>query len=124
MRTFPLTSILLATLTLGIAACGGGSASATGDGTTPAAAQYEGPLTSTDVASGETHYNQYCAGCHPGGEAGAGPLINNIAWTPAKMREQIREGEGTMPPVPESKLDAAGLEALLAYLQTMGAVGG
>jgi mono/diheme cytochrome c family protein len=97
-----------------MSACGGGG------GGTQSTASYEGPVTSTDVAGGEQLFNDICMSCHGGGA----PALQGIGWEPARMRQQIREGEGRMPAINESRLDADGLEAVLAYMQTIGGVNG
>ena len=98
-----------------LAACGGGAGAEEPD---RIAAEYEGPIASTDVARGEELFNGLCMACHAGGA----PALQGIGWEPAAMRRQIREGEGRMPAISESRLSAEDLEALLAYMVTIGAV--
>ena len=106
---------------LALAACGGGGGSTTTTTTTTTGgdAAYAGPITSTDTAHGETRFNAVCASCHNNGA----PQLANIAWTASHMRQQIREGSAQMPAIHEARLSAPDLEAVLAYLQTIGAVG-
>jgi mono/diheme cytochrome c family protein len=105
-------------------ACGGGSSSSGGGGGSTSSSggesQYAGPVASTDVAQGEARYNAVCASCHNNGA----PTVANLGWTAEHMRQQIREGSANMPAIREARLSAADLEALLAYLQTIGGVEG
>jgi mono/diheme cytochrome c family protein len=102
-----------------LAGCGGGAAASGSHGTTTAsAASYAGPIRSTDAARGEGIFQSLCMGCHGGGA----PALPNLAWTPAAMRRQIREGEGRMPAFNASRLNDDDLEAVLAHMVTIGAV--
>jgi mono/diheme cytochrome c family protein len=105
---------------LAIGCGGGGGGTAAGGGTAGGEDEYAGPVASTDVAHGQERYRAVCSSCHENGA----PALANIAWTPARMRRQIREGSGRMPAIRESRLSAADLEAVLAYLQSIGAVEG
>ncbi|AKF07978.1 c-type cytochrome [Sandaracinus amylolyticus] len=104
--------------------CGGGGGGAAaggeeaGGGEATAGGEYAGGVTSTDVALGQEKYQSRCAGCHEG-EA---PRLENIHWTPERMRRQIREGSGQMAAIPEHRLSADDMEAVIAYLNTIGAV--
>ncbi len=108
-------------LGLTVAACGGGSGGSTTTTTTTGGgeSQYAGPIGSTDVAQGEARYNAVCASCHNNGA----PAIANIGWTTEHMRRQVGEGSANMPAIHENRLSAADLEAMLAYLNTIGAIG-
>lgn len=112
----------LVALPLFLAACGNAESPAGSGASGGEAASYAGPLTSTDVALGETAYQTNCSDCHPGGGRGRGPRISDAALSPERMRRQIREGSGRMPAFTTQDLDATQLEALLAYLAQMGAV--
>jgi mono/diheme cytochrome c family protein len=101
---------------LALAACGGGGGAARDPGAVAAA--YAGPIRSTDVEGGRELYDNLCMSCHGGGA----PALENLAWTAAAMRQQIREGEGRMPAIPESRLSNDDMESLLAYMVTIGAV--
>lgn len=112
--------VLLGAAMLG--GCGGGSSGGSGGGgggeTTGGEASYAGPVASTDVAHGESRYNAVCASCHNNGA----PAVANLGWTAEAMRRQIREGSGEMPAIREARLPAEDMEALLAYLQSIGGV--
>ena len=101
-------------------ACGGGAASA-GDETTPdapVASQYEGGVVSTDTDRGNVVYDQMCGVCHPG----TAPELANLGWSASQTRQQVREGGEGMPPFTTTRLTPEDLEAVLAYMATIGAV--
>jgi cytochrome c5 len=81
--------------------------------------RFAGPLRSRDVAQGEHIYATFCAACHRGRVNPAG-----YHWTPSHMRHQIREGNALMPALREARLSDDQVEAVLAYLQTVGAIDG
>lgn len=99
---------------IALGACGGASG---GGGTSDGAAQYAGPIGSSDVARGQEVYESICAGCHSNG-----PALENLGWDAARVRQQIREGSGRMPPIRETRVSAEDMEAVLAYLATIGGV--
>ncbi|MBW2465267.1 MAG: cytochrome c [Deltaproteobacteria bacterium] len=125
MKTFS-TMLALADLTLALTmtACGGGGGSAdeAGDGHASSGgevpAEYQGAIAATDVAAGAEVYDQLCASCHPDG----GPELEGIAWSAAAMRQQVREGEDSMPAFGADRVSAEELENVLAHLQSIGAV--
>lgn len=107
-----------------VAACGGGGAATEGSGSEQghtaggeAPAQYQGEIASTDVATGEEKFQMACAPCHSGGSA---PTVEGLGWTAAEIRQQVREGEGRMPAISASRLPDQDLEAILAYMATIG----
>jgi len=111
---------LIATTLFLMSACGGAAASgpaaesASGDN----AAQYEGAIASDDLATGAANFEAVCMACHDGDA----PSLNNLGWSAARMRQQIREGEEDMPPISSNRLDSEALEAVLAHMVTIGAV--
>jgi len=117
-------------LSLSVSACGGGAEEAPeGEESSGGEAEgggeggaYEGPITSTDVAHGKEVFDTHCEDCHPGGEEDVGPSLIADPHTPAKLRQQVREGSGRMRPFSAKRLSDEDLEALLAYLQTINAV--
>ena len=130
---------LVASAILALTACGGGGSSGGGSGTggeTTGGGEaggettgggtggettvdpYAGAIASTDVALGETKYTARCGGCHNNGA----PALANIGWTVERLRRQIREGAGEMPAISAERLPDSDMEAVLAYLVTIGAI--
>src|SRR2546423_15010109 len=58
-----------------------------------------GPLVSSspDVHRGQTVFQENCYKCHPGGEGGLGPSLNDKLLPPRLMELQVRWGLGAMP---------------------------
>ena len=122
-------ALIALALGMALAACGGGESTTSGDGDSTSGSEaavtsYEGPVGSTDAEAGQQVYATFCQGCHRAGDGGDGaaPATNGIGWTAAHMRQQIREGEDSMPAFAASVLSDEQLEQLLAYLQSTGGV--
>ena len=97
-----------------MSACGGGATegAATANG---GAEQYAGPIASSDTARGQHVYDSICMACHVDG-----PSLEGIGREPARIRQQVREGAGEMPPVRVNRVSPEDLEAILAYMVTIG----
>src|SRR5690554_1712560 len=115
MRYILAISMLLSLIAIG---CGGADR---GGETTPSE-RYEGPIASSDIELGAEVYARSCNGCHPGGERGYGPALADHPHAPAQLRQLVREGQGKMPGFNDEKISHEQLEALLAYLDTIGGV--
>jgi mono/diheme cytochrome c family protein len=112
---------------MSLAACGGGGGDAEeggGGGTSggEVAAEFDGPVQSTDVATGQARFDAICGACHPGGNEDIGPTIRGIGWAAGRVRQQARQGRGRMRPVNATRLSNEDLESVLAFLQTIGTV--
>jgi mono/diheme cytochrome c family protein len=107
--------VLLLAVGLSAIAC----ACSSGGTTAYSLEDFEYPLQSTDVATGQEVYAEYCEGCHPGGEKGDGPKITGLELSPAKTRWQVRAGGKDMPAFGPEKISDGDLEALLAYTATL-----
>jgi hypothetical protein len=119
-----LSVLALSGLSLGLVGCGGGGGgggtSGGGGGTSGGETSYAGPIASTDVALGQQKYDSRCGNaCH---NSGGGPPLANIGWTAERTRRQIREGSSGMAPIGVSRLSNEDMEAVLAYMVTIGAV--
>ena len=76
-----------------------------------------GPLQLGEAeARGEQVFMAYCHKCHPGGEAGLGPALNNKPLPGFLIRFQVRHGLGVMPPHSRAEITPEELDALVAYL--------
>jgi mono/diheme cytochrome c family protein len=111
-------------LALSLAACGGGGGSESGssESSSGGEASYAGPIASTDTAKGKEAFDSFCGDCHPDGGEDVGPSLIATPHTPAKMRQQVREGSGKMRPFPEQRLSKDDLEDILAWLASVNAV--
>jgi mono/diheme cytochrome c family protein len=69
-----------------------------------------------EFSEGRRVFIQHCHTCHPGGEAGLGPALNNKPIPRAMIKFQVRHGLGTMPAFKEDRINSAELDALAAYL--------
>ena len=127
-KTLGLCLLMLSGLSLALVGCGGGGSGGGleggggGGGSSGGEAQYAGPIALTDVALGQQRYDSRCGNaCH---SSGGGPALANIGWTAEQTRRQIREGSasGGMSAIPASRLSDEDMEAVLAYLVTIGAV--
>ena len=68
------------------------------------------------VAHGERVFMEYCNSCHPGGEGGLGPAINNRPLPAFLIRFQVRRGLGAMPGFSEDVISDEELRDLARYL--------
>jgi mono/diheme cytochrome c family protein len=76
-------------------------------------------LATPQLKSGEQAFFLHCHKCHPSGDAGLGPAINNKALPSAAVKLQVRTGAGAMPSIDDNRLSDQDLEALVAYLEVM-----
>ena len=77
------------------------------------------PQATTLVMRGQHVFYTNCSRCHPGGERGRGPALNNKPLPDFAIRFQVRHGGGGMPAFPESSLSNNDLQAVIAYLKTL-----
>jgi mono/diheme cytochrome c family protein len=66
---------------------------------------------------GRVVFMQYCQKCHPGGEAGLGPSINDKPLPEFLMKTQVRVGLGAMPSFSEHEISGRDLDDLIRYLK-------
>lgn len=80
-----------------------------------------GPMRLEDprLVSGRQVFAAYCQQCHPGGEGGLGPALNNKPLPDFLIRLQVRKGLGVMPAFGEDELSGAEMDDLLAYLEAL-----
>jgi mono/diheme cytochrome c family protein len=65
---------------------------------------------------GRSVFMAHCHQCHPGGEAGLGPALNDKAFPTFLKKFQVRHGLGAMPSFGEKRISDTQLEDLMAYL--------
>ncbi|MEA2627324.1 MAG: hypothetical protein QOD06_3369 [Candidatus Binatota bacterium] len=80
-------------------------------------------LASAELARGRDVFQRHCDSCHPGGEAGVGPAINDKPLPRFLIRFQVRHGLGAMPAFSADELRDDDLERLISYLQALRAHG-
>jgi mono/diheme cytochrome c family protein len=88
-------------------------------------ARRESPLLSDDVkmpddprlAMGMRAFATHCYQCHPAGDEGLGPAINDKPLPQWLIRTQIRSGLGDMPAFSEKHISEKEVEAIAAYLE-------
>ena len=77
------------------------------------------PLASAELRQGEIAFDRHCSHCHPGGERGLAPAINNKPLPGFMIKTQVRHGAGTMPAFSERELPPEELDALVRYLKAL-----
>ena len=77
------------------------------------------PLSSPEIAEGRKVFMMHCHQCHPGGEAGLGPAINNKPLPAFAIRMQIRYGFRAMPAFYSDEISETELDALVTYLKAL-----
>lgn len=70
-----------------------------------------------EVARGQVVYMRYCDKCHPGGESGLAPAINDKPVPGFVIRFQIRNGLGAMPAFKKDVIPPEELDDLMAYIK-------
>jgi mono/diheme cytochrome c family protein len=71
------------------------------------------------VAHGQQVYMHRCEKCHPGGDAGLGPSLNNKPLPGFMVAFQTRHGMGAMPPFTDEEVPRNDLDAVVAYLKAL-----
>jgi mono/diheme cytochrome c family protein len=83
-----------------------------------------GPLVEdATVAHGGVVYARFCHQCHPGGESGLGPGLNDKPLPTFLMRFQVRNGLGAMPSFSDEVLPDEDLDDLMEYVCALRAHG-
>ena len=77
------------------------------------------PVTDAQVERGRLVFMQYCQKCHPGGEAGLGPGLNDKPFPKFLQHFQIRHGLGAMPAFSPEEISESQLDDLLEYLHAL-----
>lgn len=74
---------------------------------------------SEEAQLGRLVFFSHCHQCHPGGEAGLGPALNNKPLPGFLIRFQVRRGLGAMPAFSTIQVTEAELDRLVTYTQTL-----
>jgi len=72
-----------------------------------------------EVARGEIVFDEHCSHCHPGGEKGLAPAINNKPLPGFLIKFQVRHGMGAMPAFSDKEIEDEELDALVRYLKAL-----
>jgi mono/diheme cytochrome c family protein len=80
-----------------------------------------GPLAleTEKLEQGKVVFVEHCHKCHPGGETGLGPALNNKPVPGVMLRLQIRKGLGAMPGFGRELISSAEMDQLVAYLKAL-----
>jgi mono/diheme cytochrome c family protein len=81
----------------------------------------QGPIQIADkqIALGQRTFASYCYQCHPSGDEGLGPAINNKPLPGWLMKFQIRHGLGWMPAFSKQQISDEEADAVVAYLKAL-----
>jgi mono/diheme cytochrome c family protein len=81
----------------------------------------KGPLDLSDarIAHGQAVFMAKCNKCHPGGDAGLGPALNNKPLPDFLVRYQVRHGIGAMPAFYAEEIPEKSLDDINAYLEAL-----
>jgi mono/diheme cytochrome c family protein len=79
-----------------------------------------GPVAlAADATQGEQVFMRHCHQCHPKGEAGLGPALNDKPMPGFLIRFQVRNGLGAMPAFSRDEIGRDELDDLVAYLAAL-----
>jgi mono/diheme cytochrome c family protein len=73
-------------------------------------------LTEEDDIHGRQVFMRFCNGCHPNGEGGLGPALNNKLLPGFLIKFQVRHGLGVMPSFSDDVISDEELDDLAGYL--------
>jgi mono/diheme cytochrome c family protein len=74
---------------------------------------------SPEITRGEIAFDLHCSHCHPGGEKGLAPALNNKPLPGFLIKFQVRHGLGAMPAFSERQIEDPELDALVKYLKAL-----
>jgi mono/diheme cytochrome c family protein len=74
---------------------------------------------SSDLTEGRKLFMRNCDQCHPRGESGLAPALNNKPHPSFLIKFQVRQGLGAMPSFSKDDISDAELENIVAYLQAL-----
>jgi mono/diheme cytochrome c family protein len=94
----------------------------TGCGTARKSEPLKGPLEiETEVVEKGQHvFMKHCNQCHPQGEAGVGPSLNDKRLVPRWLiKLQVRKGFGAMPAFKKEHISDEDLDELVSYIKKL-----
>jgi mono/diheme cytochrome c family protein len=71
------------------------------------------------AAQGQVVFMTHCHSCHPAGEAGLAPALNDKPLPDFLKRFQVRQGMGVMPSFSRDQISDEQLDALVEYLRVL-----
>jgi mono/diheme cytochrome c family protein len=74
------------------------------------------PVPTGELALGQRAFYATCHQCHPGGEQGIGPSLNNKPFPRWLIKSQVRSGAGAMPAFSPVEISGLELDAVTRYL--------
>jgi mono/diheme cytochrome c family protein len=75
-------------------------------------------ITDKKLLSGQQNFYRYCSSCHPHGEAGLAPALNNKGIVPGFLiKFQVRNGLGKMPSFPQEVISPEQLDDIVDYIK-------
>ena len=91
----------------------------TGCGSARRSEPLKGAVTISDprISHGRIVFMAACHRCHPGGEAGLGPALNDKPLPEFLIKTQIRAGLGAMPAFGPERLSDADVDAVIRYMK-------
>jgi mono/diheme cytochrome c family protein len=76
-------------------------------------------LASAELTEGKRLFMRNCDQCHPRGESGLAPALNNKPHPSFLIKFQVRQGLGAMPSFSKEDISDRELENIVLYLQTL-----
>lgn len=83
----------------------------------PLTAKPSDALEDAKLVRGKVAFDNNCYQCHPGGDSGLAPAINNKPAPKALIKTQVRAGLGAMPSFSEEQISDQQLEEIASYLK-------
>ncbi len=77
------------------------------------------PVAAGHLTEGRKLFMKNCDQCHPRGEAGLAPALNNKPLPAFLMKFQVRHGLGAMPSFSKDDISDQELEHIILYLQAL-----
>ncbi|MBL8681708.1 MAG: cytochrome c [Myxococcales bacterium] len=74
------------------------------------------------LADARAVFDRSCGRCHPGGNNRIGPRLTGRNDSEAHTRQVVRNGDGTMRPIPTSRLSDGDLAKVIVFLRSIRAV--